>query len=255
MSRDQARPDVRCPQQPGRLIGKTGVRDVDEIAAVGRHRDGSEHQRHAIDQQRLGDAVDEALAETQQIEIAVEVAGEADERPPIVVAVTVVDAVEPGLDGVLDRAGQQHDHQRGEQRNHRIAALIGILEEHRPHHLQQDRVDRGDRHDRGGIDQPALDDHLDVHQPVAHDGGGKRERNQADEEGAEFEAAERLEPGDERQHVTEDERQRSQRRSPDDPSQLTPRGHRAHAPQRADHDCEAGHQADGEIDERDALDE
>ena len=48
-----------------------------------------QHQRHAIDDERLDDAVHEPLAEAQQVEVAVQVAREADERAPVVVAVAV----------------------------------------------------------------------------------------------------------------------------------------------------------------------
>ena len=47
---------------------------------------------------------------------------------------------------------------------------------------QQDRVERRDGRDRGGVDQAALDDDLDVHQPVADDGGRKRERHEAEQD-------------------------------------------------------------------------
>ena len=42
-----------------------------------------------------------------------------------------------------------------------------------------------------------------------------------------------LEAERERQRVAEDERQRAERRAPDDPAQLAARGDRPHAPQRA----------------------
>ena len=71
--------------------------------------DRRQQQRHAIDHQRLRDAVHEPLAQPEEIEVAVQIAREADQRAAVVVAIAVVDAVEPGLDRVLHRARQQHD--------------------------------------------------------------------------------------------------------------------------------------------------
>ena len=106
------------------------MRDRHEVAGVGRNRHRSEHEGHAVHEQRLGDAVDQALAQAQQIEIAVEVAREADERAAIVVAIAVVDAVKRRLDGVFHGARQQDDDERGQQRDDRVP-LVGVLQEHR----------------------------------------------------------------------------------------------------------------------------
>jgi hypothetical protein len=54
-----------------------------------------EEQRHAIDDERLHHAVHEPLAEAEEVEIAVQIAGESDEGAAVVVAIAVVDAIEP----------------------------------------------------------------------------------------------------------------------------------------------------------------
>ena len=90
---------------------------------------------------------DEPLAQAEQIEIAVQIAREADERAAVVVAIAVVHAVEPGLDRVLHRPRQQHDDERREQRDDRVLLSFAVAQEHRAGQLQQDRVDRGDGRD------------------------------------------------------------------------------------------------------------
>ena len=57
-----------------------------------------EHQRHAIDEQRLDDARHQPLGQAVQIEVAVQVAREADQRAAVVVAVAIERAVERVLD-------------------------------------------------------------------------------------------------------------------------------------------------------------
>ena len=79
--------------QDGRRAGEPDVRDRDELAlpAGGRRR---QQQRHAIDDERLHDAVHQPLAEAQQVEVAVQVPREPYERTAVVVAVAVVHPVE-----------------------------------------------------------------------------------------------------------------------------------------------------------------
>src|SRR5206468_11179134 len=99
------------PRRGNRIIERDGVAGVEasherRLSAERRHRLGEakiadrckiarplvgEHERHAIDDERLDDARDEALAEANDIEIAVEIAREADERTPVVVAGAVED--------------------------------------------------------------------------------------------------------------------------------------------------------------------
>ena len=43
---------------------------------------------------------------------------------------------------------------------------------------QDHDVDRGDRREHRGVDEQTLEDDLDVHQAVADDGRGKRERDE-----------------------------------------------------------------------------
>ena len=63
-------------------------------------------------------------------------------------------------------------------------ALSPSAEERVARQLEQDGVDGGDRGQRRRVDQRALDDHLDVHQPVADDGRGEGQRHEAEQERA-----------------------------------------------------------------------
>ena len=55
-----------------------------------------------------------------------------------------------------------------------LASVVNQL----PAMLSDDRIDRGDGRHGGRVNETALDDDLDVHQPVADDRRGKRERHQ-----------------------------------------------------------------------------
>ena len=102
--------------------------------------------------QRLHDAVHQPLAEAEEIEIAVQIARESDERAAVVVAIAVVDAIEPGLNRVLQRPAEQHDHERREQRDDGVADRIPA-EEDLADQPEDDGVDRGDGRQRRGVDQ------------------------------------------------------------------------------------------------------
>ena len=231
------------------------VRDGDELR-VRRRRRRREHERHPIDQQRLRDAPHQPFAQAEQIQVAVEIARKADERAPVVVAIAVVHAIEAGLNRVLHRTRQQHEDHRGEERDDVVrAGTRGIRLEHLLGEAQQDRVEGGNRRDRGGVHQTALDDDLDVHQPVADDGGRERERHEPEEDRRQLEGARRLEPERERQRVAEGERHRAEARAPHDPSKLAPRRHGAHAVERARHDHEPGNQAQPQVEVLGAVDE
>ncbi len=62
-----------------------------------------------------------------------------------------------------------------------LCLSFAVAQEHLAGQLQQHRVDRRDRRERRRVDQRALDDHLDVHQPVADDGGGEGERDEPEQ--------------------------------------------------------------------------
>ena len=248
---DQPGRHVRRSQQRRRLTAEPDVGDGAEITVrARRHR--REQQRHAVDEQRLHDAVHQPFAQPEEIEVAVQIAREAHERAAIVVAIAVVHAIEPRLNGVLQRPREQHHHQRGEQRDDRIADRVATKKD-LAHQPENHGIDCGDRGQRGGVDQPALDDDLDVHQAVTDDRGGKSQRDEAEKYRSPLGAGDGRQAERKRQRVAGDERQRTERGAPDDPAQLPARRDGAHAPQRERHYPEAASQAAGEIQELTAL--
>ena len=124
MAGDEPRGDLGSLGQERRLAAEAGVRDRDELRVAARG-DGRQHQRHPVDQERLGDATHEPFAQPEEIQIAVEVSREADERAAVVVAIAVVHAIESGLDRVLDRPRQQDQHHRRQKRDDRIGVVVG----------------------------------------------------------------------------------------------------------------------------------
>ena len=132
---------------------------------------------------------------------------------------------------------------------------VAAPREDRAHELQQDGVHRGNRRQRRRVDERALDDHLDVHQPIADDGRGERERHDAEQHRRDVRAAVRRESQRERQRVSKHERHRAERGPPDDPSELTPCGHRSRASERPDHDPQTDDEPHTQADHFAALDE
>ena len=181
-----------------------------------------EHQRHPIDEQRLDDARHEALGQTVEIEVAVQVAREAHQRAAVVVAIAIERAVEHVLHEVLDRRRQQHGDQRRQQREHPLVRCVA-LGRTRAHGLEQHGVDHDDRRERRGVHQRALDDHFDVHQPVADDRRGVRQRDQAERNCRQLHRQRRLDAERVRQRVADRERAGAECGAPGNPAQLTPR--------------------------------
>ena len=253
MPGNEARGHLGALREERRLGAEPGVRDGDELR-VAADGDGRQHQGHAVDQQRLGDAPHQALAQPEQVQVAVEVAREADERAAVVVAIAVVHAIEAGLDRVLHRPRQQHQHHRRQKRDDRVG-LVRLGREPVAGDAENDRVDRGDGGHRGRVDEAALDDDFDVHQPVADDGRGKGERHQPEQYCGELESRRGREPEREGKRVAEHEGQRAQPGAPDNPPQLPPRRDRPHAVERARHDHQAADQAEREVEKLGGVDE
>ena len=110
----------------------------------------SQHQRHAIDDEGFDDPRDEPLAETHDVEVAVQIARERHERAPVVVPIAVEDAVERVLNGFLDRLRQQYDDNRREQRDD-PGVPIRIIREYEAGQLQHRDVQSDARREEGRI--------------------------------------------------------------------------------------------------------
>ena len=87
-----------------------------------------EHQRHPVDDQRFDDARDQPLAESDDVEIAVQIAREADERAAIVVAIAIEHAIQRVLHRLLDRLRKQHHHDRRERGDDPVVR-VGVVGE------------------------------------------------------------------------------------------------------------------------------
>ena len=213
-----------------RMAAETGHREVAESLRpnhfVVARPFVDEQQRHAIDDERLANARDEPLAETIEIEVAVQIAREADERAAVVVLVAIERAVERILDGALHRAEQQHDHDRREHRDDHVVALRGV-EKHDARQPQQRRVNREDGEDDGRVHEAALDDDLDVHQPVADERRRERQRHEAQRDDGELHRQRHPETERVRQRVSDRKRPGAERGAPDNPAKLPPRGRRS----------------------------
>ena len=103
-----------------------------------------------------------------------------------------------------------------------------------PPEAQDEDEHRHARRHRRRVDEQALEDDLDVHQPVADDGRGEGERDEAERHRRELHRDRRIDAEGERHGIAERERQGAKRRPPDNPPQLAPRRHRARPPQRPD---------------------
>ena len=127
------------------------------------------HQGHPVDEQRFDDARHESLGQPVEIEIAIEVARKTHKRTPVVIPIAVERAIERILHGVLHRRRQQQRYQRCQKCDDPVVFVV-VVQPDALDPLQHRRVDRDDGAERRGVDQRALHDHFDVHQPVPHDG-------------------------------------------------------------------------------------
>src|SRR5215471_138594 len=108
--------------------------------------------------------------ESRDVEVAVQIASESEERPAIVVAVAIKNAVERVLHGLSDRLGDQDDNQRREQRDDPVV-LVGIVREEIPRGWQErEEIEQRCGREETRVRDGALDDHFHVAQPVPDDG-------------------------------------------------------------------------------------
>ena len=205
-----------------------------------------QQQHHAIDDERLSNARDKTFAEAIEVEVAVEIARESHERAAVVVLVAVERPVERILNRALDRAEQQHDHDRRQHRDDHVVA-IGRVEKHDARQPQQRRVDREDRENDRRVHEAALDDHLDVHQPIADERRRERERHEAERDHRQLHRQCRPQTERVRQCVAERERTGAESGSPDDPPQLPARRRGPDAVHRPGQDDQPGDHVHREI--------
>ena len=119
-----------------------------------------EHQRHPVDDQRLDHARDQPLAEADDVEIAVQLAGERDQRAAIVVAIAVEHPIDGGVHRFFHRLRQQHDDNRGQQGDDPGVLVAGVSRraDEKRRQPEQRRVQRQRRAEECGVGERALDD-------------------------------------------------------------------------------------------------
>ena len=243
---DDVRTDARGGFQPRPRTGRAPPRRPERSKLpAGLRFHGRHHQHGVVDDQGLGHPGHESFGQSVQIEIAVQLPRKTEQRTPVVIPVTVVRAVEHRLNGVLHRTGQQDDHRRRQQGDDRVVP-VRFVEEHGPRQPIENKVKGHHRGHGHGIDQPALDDHLDVTQAILDDGRRERQRNQAQRNRGHVERR-RVEPERPRDRVTHDEGQPAQNRSPHDPPQLAFGRHRRHPPQGENHEGQSANNAAGQV--------
>ncbi len=191
-------------------------------------------QRDAVHAERVGEPLHQSLGQAVEVEVGVQVARKREQCAAVIVTVAVVRVVERRLDCVLDDRRQQHDEQRGQDGDDRVV-LLRPAEEHLARQAQRDRVDGRDGRQHRRVDDGALDDHLDVHQPVADDGGGEGERHEGQQHDQNAQRLPGVIPEGVRESVQQGERQRACQRAPHDPAELPARGDRPQATERARH--------------------
>ena len=213
-----------------------------------------QHERHGVDLDRLAHPGHQALGQSVEHDVGVQVAGKADQRAAVVVAIAVERAVDATLQAVLDGLGQQN-HDDGGEEGDDPPLIRFALDERTTGGAEDDDEDRDAGRHRRGVDEQALEDDLDVHQPVAHDGRSERDRDEPERNGGQFHRQRRIHTQSEGHRIAQREGHRAERGPPDNPSQLTLARHRARARERAEEDDESGGQEDGEVQQFEAIEQ
>ena len=170
-----------------------------------------QHQRHAIDDQRLDDPRHQALAETDDVEIGVEIPREADQGASVVVAVAVEQPIQRVLQRLLHRLRQQHDDRGREHRDDPVVRIAVVCEKIRRQPAHADVQQRA-RREKRRVRQPALDDDFDVPQAIPDDRRRERQRHEPQRNRGQLQRQRRIDAERPRQRVAECERRR--RRGP-----------------------------------------
>ena len=171
----------------------------------------------------------------------------ADERAAVVVAIAIERAVDGLLQAVFHRLGQQDDDDGGEEGDD--PAVLGFaFDDPAARRAQDQHVDGDDRGDGGGVDQQALEDDLHVHQAVADDRRGERQRDEAQRNRRQLHRNRRIDAERERQRVAQRERDGAERGAPHDPPQLALGRHRPRPRQRAQQHGQRGAEEHRQVD-------
>ena len=205
-----------------------------------------QHQRHPLDHQRLDDPRHQPLTEPDHVEIAVQVAGERNQRTAIVVAIAIEHPIQRVLNRLADRLRQQHDDRRRENRDEPVLLVCAARERER-HQLENRHAERQRGRDKRGIGDGALDDDLDVTQPVPDDRRREGERDKAQRNRRQLQRERGIDAKRPRQRVPEGKRTDAQGGAPRDPAKLPARRDRGQLLEAAHQDDERGRRAEEQV--------
>src|SRR3974390_674047 len=131
----------------------------------------------AVDHQSVGDAVDDGGQHLVEVGLGVQVAAEFDQRPAVVVTLTVEELVEVVLHPVLEGGKQRgRDGDRDHQADRSGAGKV-LMEDFRDA-ADGREVRRRDGAGCDGVRHTALENEVDVHQAIAEDSVAKRQRKE-----------------------------------------------------------------------------
>ena len=140
-----------------------------------------EEDGDAIDEQGAGQAIDDGIQQRFEIGEGAEASTEGDEGGTVIVALAVEEAVDAHLDGSLERLEEERRYDDGGQESPDTeAAQAGLSESGGDGKKREIDADEGGGGE--GVGDAALEDEVDVHHAIAHDGPaeGEREDDHAD---------------------------------------------------------------------------
>ncbi len=240
--------DARLP-----LEGKEGpgrpVLDALEKAEARAFAGGLAHgHAYLFERQDLGHGPAELQDEVLGVHDLLGPGVEVHDGLPVVIALAEERLVHGPLDAVPGRLEHGRDQDGGADRD-RVLADEGRPDKEGVEELDDQQI--GDDHEHGqeGIDEAAVDDQVDVHQPVPEDGQGQAGRDE-DEEGAGRVLGHELAPrsaDDLRELVEEDERREADGEPEEDPLELGPDLLRIGLPEGPDHLHDGGQAGEGHV--------
>ena len=180
-----------------------------------------EQQPHHAGAERVHDPPLQRLREARQLAFGVEVAGEAGEGEPHVVAAAVEEAPDDVARAGADRRGERRRHGERDQRRDDAGRMEQRGEERRGEALEaeEEHEREGERH---ADDQPAPQEEGEVHQPVVERGGGEGQRHEDEERQRDPAGVPRRAAGDAGDRRNREERRQPRRAADEEPAGARP---------------------------------
>ena len=232
-----------CPPRSGGAPRRCGARRGCGTATKSPPSPGQQ-EGHLAQAERRPHPLEEPLARPLEVEVRVQVLGEAHEGLARAVALLVEEPVERLLDPRLDRREEQHHHEGAQERDE---GRVRLLPQHVGQADGQEREPQDHRHRQHVAERPA-EDELDVHQAVLDHRVGERERDEGERPVArELQGEPGLAAEGEGQGVEGQEGEDARRGAPQQPLHLPARGEPARAPVGVEQDREGEGEEDREV--------